>query len=104
MRIPALSRTYCAPRSPALNTSPYTTTALYASPIRITGAPLRRVDLYYRFHGPGHSIRADWTRAMADQANNAETAAHFRRTLVRVMSVQLVSLALLALLQLRYGS
>jgi hypothetical protein len=41
---------------------------------------------------------------MADQPTNAETAARFRRTLVRVMSVQLVALALLAWLQLHYGA
>lgn len=41
---------------------------------------------------------------MADQPNNSDAAVGFRRTLVRVMTMQLVSLALLALLQFRYGS
>jgi len=40
---------------------------------------------------------------MADQLNSAETAARFRRTLVRVMSMQLVTLILLGILQLRYS-
>jgi len=40
---------------------------------------------------------------MADQPDNAETAARFRRTLVRVMSMQLVALLLLGVLQFLYS-
>jgi hypothetical protein len=35
--------------------------------------------------------------------NKAEARARFRRTLFRVLAVQVVALALLAALQLRYG-
>ncbi|MGH7709739.1 MAG: hypothetical protein ACREOG_00555 [Gemmatimonadaceae bacterium] len=40
---------------------------------------------------------------MADQPNSADTTSRFRSTLIRVMSMQLFTLLLLAILQLRYS-
>ena len=59
----------------------------------------------YRFRGPRSSIRAAYapnSATMPAQPNDAPPST-FRRTLVRVIAMQLFALFLLALLQLRYN-
>lgn len=63
----------------------------------------------YRICGPHPSIRADSTPCkhpllMTDPRPDAPApTSQFRRTLIKVMSMQLFTLLLLALIQLRYN-
>ena len=107
MRTPALSRTCCAttPLLGAQNAHTMTAQREPQFPFR-TEHSGRRIAFYYRFSGPYSSIRAISLHckhrcSMTDQ--DIAPQSQFRRTLSKVMSMQLATLLVLALIQYRYN-
>ncbi len=109
MRTPALSVTCCDSARTELPAATHRPVPRHTTLVNVRKGTSRAEAVYYRFDVPHASIRADSTPCkhlllMTDPTSDAPApTSQFRRTLIKVMSMQLFTLLVLALIQLRYS-